>query len=474
MADIAPELYDEIKRIFDEKFAQAQLLGNSLGDVMARINSGAASFQDADLFAVEVGSMMADAMKEVLILEDLPGGKLYRNIAQRTIGEGLKDTYGIVSNAAATIQEEINGRNNIGLKAVKPKLETDRVDKIVNRASNAKTQTALENNLTDAVPTFARQVVDDTQKANARLHDKAGLEVTVVREYDGVGLHDGTDACEWCLSRADTWTYDKALSAGVFERHEGCGCIIEYTSKKGEKTISTSKYSGWKGREHFIAKEQEVLDRQSLFNEVDKMATSNELSQWEKTIARNISKEEKSRLIEYAESKGVYAVDLSRFDGDPELFKACIDALADINKQLPTRKKVFLTVQELQDDDFGKLNNHTIVLNRNVLRNREITEKNILDAEIFASTNVEDIVRHEYGHFYVKVNGINQVEIVNRAYYNTYGQSNEDVNTFLSTNISKYSSMKKGEKIPEILASIGNKSSEFTNEVMRLLKEYGK
>ena len=260
MADITPELYEKIKEIFDLKYAQAQILGESLGDIMGRINDGTATFRDADMFAVEVGAMMADAMKQVLVLENLPGRQLYRNIAQRTIGEGLKDTYGIMSNVAATIQEEINESNNIGLKAAKPKLETDRVDRIVEQATKAKTQETLDATLTESVPTFARQVVDDTQKANARLHNKAGLEVKVEREYDGVGLHDGEDACEWCLERAGTWTYEQAMANGVFERHEGCGCIITYTSAKGEKTVSVSKYDGWMDeRNRRIAKEQEIL-----------------------------------------------------------------------------------------------------------------------------------------------------------------------------------------------------------------------
>ena len=272
MADIAPELYDKIKEIFDQKYAQAQMFGSPLASVFDEIKAGTATLQTADLYAVEVGSMMADSMKEVLKLDELPGGRLYRNIAQKTIGEGLKDTYGLVSNISATIQEEINGRNNIGLKAVKPKLETDRVDKIVNRAVNAKTQTALDNNLTDTVPTFVRQVADDTQKANARLHNKAGLAGKVEREYDGVGLHDGEDACQWCLDRAGTWTYDKALANGVFERHEGCGCIITYTSAKGEVTRSVDRYNGFSPINN--PEEQETM---LLKNDINTEAITKEL-----------------------------------------------------------------------------------------------------------------------------------------------------------------------------------------------------
>ena len=240
-----PDLYDKIKEIFDQKYAQAQLLGEPLGDIMGRINSGDATFRDADMFAVEVGVMMADAMKEVLVLDELPGGALIRSIAQQTVGEGLKDTYGIMRNITETIQEEINSANGIGLKAASPKLETDRVDRIVEKAAAAKTQESLDATLDESVPTFARQVVDDTQKANARLHNKAGLKVTVEREYDGVGLHGGEDVCDWCLSRAGKFDYEKAMDVGAFERHEGCGCIITYTSAKGEKTVSVSKYDGW-------------------------------------------------------------------------------------------------------------------------------------------------------------------------------------------------------------------------------------
>lgn len=260
MADIAPELYEKIKESFDRKYAQAQLFGGSMSEMVAKINNGTATFQDANIYASMVGGFMADAMKENLILDELPGKRLYSNIARKTIGEGLKDTYGIVSAAAKVAQAEHNAAAKIGLKPVQPKLETKRVDNIVNKAAAAKTQQELNAMLEAAVPTFARQVVDDTQKANARLHNRAGLAVKVEREYDGVGLHDGTDVCDWCLQRAGTWTYEKAMANGVFERHEGCGCIITYTSAKGEVTVSDSKYGGWNTINDPERLENNVLD----------------------------------------------------------------------------------------------------------------------------------------------------------------------------------------------------------------------
>ena len=62
------------------------------------------------------------------------------------------------------------------------------------------------------------------------MRNEMGFTQTVVREYDGVGLGNGTRPCNWCIGRAGTWTYEEAKENGVFERHTGCGCTIEVVS----------------------------------------------------------------------------------------------------------------------------------------------------------------------------------------------------------------------------------------------------
>lgn len=268
--DISEELYAKIKASFDAKYEKAQLLGEPLHDVFERIRNGSANFREADMYAVEVGSMLSDSMKEHLILDKMPNKTFYRNIAKKTVGTGLKDGYGLVSNITSVIQEEMNVAAGIGLKPVKPKLDVRAVDDIVNRASAAKTQEELDGVLTEPVKTFTRRVADDSMKANARLHNRAGLEVKVEREYDNVGLHDGTDVCDFCTKRADTWTYDKAMANGVFERHEGCGCIITYTSKKGEVTRSTGKNSGFSKIENPQEHENKIKNTEKNTKKQDK------------------------------------------------------------------------------------------------------------------------------------------------------------------------------------------------------------
>ena len=87
------------------------------------------------------------------------------------------------------------------------------------------------------VVTCAKRYVDDSLKYNAENASNTGLEVKVTRHYDGVGLSGGR-TCEWCLDRCgENMSYSEAYAKGAFERHEGCNCMIDYTSAKGERSV---------------------------------------------------------------------------------------------------------------------------------------------------------------------------------------------------------------------------------------------
>lgn len=102
--------------------------------------------------------------------------------------------------------------------------------------------------------TNSRKTLDDSLKYNAENASGSGLEVRVTRIYDGVGVNHGKSDCQWCLDRCgENMTLEEAYRIGAFQRHPGCGCIIEYTSKKGEKTWQTGKSSpkNWLSEEEF-------------------------------------------------------------------------------------------------------------------------------------------------------------------------------------------------------------------------------
>ena len=117
-----------------------------------------------------------------------------------------------------------------------------------------------------AVTTMSQKVIDDSFRHNAENASGAGLEVRVSREYDGVGLSNGR-LCYWCLSRCGVnMTLAEAKSKGAFERHNGCGCIIEYVSRKGLKSYQTGKSSqnDWLSEDEFQERVNYGLDEREL------------------------------------------------------------------------------------------------------------------------------------------------------------------------------------------------------------------
>lgn len=110
------------------------------------------------------------------------------------------------------------------------------------------------------IKTISNKVLDDEIYQNVDSADNAGLEVRVTRIYDGVGVHDGRDLCQWCLDReCSNVTLAEAYEIGAFERHPGCGCIIEYTNEKGETTFQ-DRAGKWVDKNKYLSNNDRGLD----------------------------------------------------------------------------------------------------------------------------------------------------------------------------------------------------------------------
>ena len=128
-----------------------------------------------------------------------------------------------------------------------------------------------------------------------------------------------------------------------------------------------------------------------------------------------------------------------------------------------------------------------ITLNTKALRDRIITEKNLVSGGYFAASRLEDIVIHEYGHVFSSVYGNKGVEIARKARYNITGTESSigEILTYLNDNISSYATAfptngvrpsvfdlkKYKEIIPEVIVKHIQSPDVFTTEFIRLLKE---
>ena len=219
-------------------------------------------------------------------------------------------------------------------------------------------------------------------------------------------------------------------------------------------------------------------DKQREILSAAKMAYNEEAkNDWSKTEPRKLSKTESRELIKYASEKGITVRSLKQFDGDPNILKSTIDTLGKTAKQFPTGRNISLSfTHSMPDDDFASTVGEHITFNSKALRNRTITERNIANGNMFASTKVEDIAVHEYGHVISFVKGNKGLEISGKAFYNVYGRnvSVGELLDFLDDNISNYSTtatkQKYTEIVSEVLAKNNSNPTKFTEEFVALLK----
>lgn len=233
MNDIALELLKKIQMDFDAAFDKSDVIKK----LYAKIRDGTATYIDANEFAVEVGDILTRAYKRHISADVLPDGRMYYNIAERVIGTTMKGNYVLISSVASQIQEALNKAAKIGIKPVAPELNQDRIDGIVNKVSSAENYEDVEWVLDEPIKTFSQSIVDDSIRANAEFHAKAGMQPVIVRKIAG-------NCCEWCKAVAGTYKYPDEVPKDVYRRHQRCRCTVDYVPKNGKVQNVHSKQ--WK------------------------------------------------------------------------------------------------------------------------------------------------------------------------------------------------------------------------------------
>lgn len=223
MNDIAPGLLEKIIGIYAEKKDENAVLS----EIAGAIEKGAIKYEDAYKAAREIGGILGDAYGTVLNDDALPDGKMYYNIAQRVVGPTMERAYSDVADIAEETQSILNQNAGLGLKAIRPELNRDRITGIIDRLSSAEKFEDIAWILKAPIQTFCQSVVDDAVKKNVEFQGKAGLKPRIIRKSAG-------KCCEWCSRLAGTYTYPDTPH-DVYRRHNNCNCTVEFDPGAGKK-----------------------------------------------------------------------------------------------------------------------------------------------------------------------------------------------------------------------------------------------
>lgn len=224
MIDIVPELLEKIRGDFFKEVSQ----NKSIIRIDSLIQNGSATYSDLNEYSALVGKSLGDSLQRHITVDVLPDGRMYFNIADRTLQTTLRDNYVIVSNATVDVQTVLNQNANLGLKAVKPELNESRIIGLVDKISNEVDFEEVQWLLGDPVINFSQAIVEDSIKANAEFHYDVGLKPKIIRIAEA-------GACDWCKSIEGTFDYPN-VPEDVYRRHANCRCTTDYHPIEGRKT----------------------------------------------------------------------------------------------------------------------------------------------------------------------------------------------------------------------------------------------
>lgn len=222
MEDIAPDLLEKIKSDFQKQFENDK----TIADLAKKLEAGTAKHMEAYSYAGRVGTILTEVYQRNLSTDTLPDGKLWYNIANRVITPTMQNNYDIIEKYVSDVQANLNRATGIGIKPIKPKLNTDRIKGIVKKVSNADTYDDVSWVMNEPVKNFSQSIVDDSIKENVEFHGKSGMQPKIIRRSSG-------KCCEWCNSIAGIYQYPN-VPKDVYRRHERCDCIIEYDPGNGK------------------------------------------------------------------------------------------------------------------------------------------------------------------------------------------------------------------------------------------------
>ena len=195
------------------------------------------NYKDAHDFAGKAAELLCDVLK--LYMD--PATVTYDDAVQ-IFTAVMKKNHEEVARVSAKAQNDMYKKAGVGLKALTPDFNADKARGLATVVTD--TEEITDDYIRTLIKNNSLAVVDDSIRVNAAAATNLGLTVHITRTYDDVGLHNGKDVCQWCMDRVGDWTdYGEAFRAGAFERHPGCGCMIEY--HVGKTHTWQNRAGGW-------------------------------------------------------------------------------------------------------------------------------------------------------------------------------------------------------------------------------------
>lgn len=230
--DIGIELHDRIKAAFDARCEK----DSTLTRIKRKIENGTATMEDTSIYARRLGELLRKSIESTTKPDDLPGEKMYYNIAQSILEPLLRGNYDDVNAICAEVQSALDAKKGIGLKPQKADFPAERVRAAIGGAAVKETAEHAIQVLGRTAENITGSFQTDYVKKNAEFRSKAGLSCYIERK-------DGFRCCNWCAGLAGRYRYPDEVPKDVYRRHDNCTCDVSYVSEKGRQNVHSKQWT---------------------------------------------------------------------------------------------------------------------------------------------------------------------------------------------------------------------------------------
>ena len=130
--DIVPALWEQIETTYKSKVKVDPLIKS----VKKQVEAEKATLKEVYTCASELSKHAVGTLAVCLSAENLPDGKLYWNIAERTILPLYRQVHEDIVDVAVEVTKAEDKKEGIGLKPISPEFNEERIRTIINTIVN--------------------------------------------------------------------------------------------------------------------------------------------------------------------------------------------------------------------------------------------------------------------------------------------------------------------------------------------------
>lgn len=245
----------EISASIKEQYTRAVAKNPKAARFYAKLRDGTAKMADV----LEYSGVAADTLTAIMGAEfkkQFPTGIPPDAITEIVPDDLRKNCTDVLDASRITITNK-NRKAGIGIQGQELEPDSERIDGLTKHIAENLTDGELPADAGAMIRNLANSEVDRSIRENVRFLDRSGVTTTVSRQYTGKGLKDGP--CQWCIDRqGDHVPVKEAQSRGMFERHTGCGCTIDYETDKGTQRQADWTKDAWKDQPETLEERRHI------------------------------------------------------------------------------------------------------------------------------------------------------------------------------------------------------------------------